>query len=100
MGAAASSLLCGGTGAVTPSSLMATANGSAAPPQQPTASASNPFEIFLESDNLVLRGQGGDMAPAMLSGYVSLYLAESTNIKDITMTLTGKAKVHFQDATR
>jgi len=36
----------------------------------------------------------------MLSGYVSLYLAESTNIKDITMTLTGKAKVHFQDATR
>lgn len=60
----------------------------------------NPLEIFLDSDHLVLRGQGGDMAPAYLSGYVSLWLAESTNIKDITMNLSGKAKVHFSDSSR
>jgi hypothetical protein len=40
------------------------------------------------------------MAPAYLSGYVSLWLAESTNIKDITMSLTGKAKVQFSDSSR
>ncbi|TXT04419.1 uncharacterized protein COLE_07238 [Cutaneotrichosporon oleaginosum] len=56
-------------------------------------SSANPLEIKLDSDHLVLRGQGSDMAPAYLSGYVSLWLAESTNIKDITMSLTGKAKV-------
>lgn len=60
----------------------------------------NPLEILLDSDHLVLRGQGGDMAPAYLSGYVSLWLAESTNIKDITMNLSAKAKVHFSDSSR
>jgi hypothetical protein len=63
-------------------------------------SSANPLEIKLDSDHLVLRGQGGDMAPAYLSGYVSLWLAESTNIKDITMSLTGKAKVQFSDSSR
>lgn len=62
--------------------------------------STNPLEIFLDSDHLVLRGQGGDMAPAYLSGYVSLWLQESTNIKDITMNLSGKAKVHFSDSSR
>ncbi|BEJ02445.1 hypothetical protein CcaverHIS631_0702400 [Cutaneotrichosporon cavernicola] len=62
-------------------------------------SSANPLVIKLDSDHLVLRGQGGDMAPAYLSGYVSLWLAESTNIKDIVMNLSGKAKVHFSDST-
>lgn len=65
-----------------------------------SASPHTPLEIFLDSDDLMLRGQGGDMNPAYLSGYVSLWLAESTNLKDITMQLTGKAKVHFQDASK
>ncbi|KAK4687145.1 arrestin-related trafficking adapter 4/5/7, partial [Tremellales sp. Uapishka_1] len=56
-----------------------------------------PVEILLDSDTLVLRGQGGDMNPAYLSGQIQLSLAESTNIKEITMNLTGKAKVHFSD---
>lgn len=72
----------------------------AVPDSGPSACPGHPLEIFLDSDALVLRGQGGDMAPAYLSGYVSLWLAESTNIKDISMQLTGKAKVHFQDASK
>ena len=56
-----------------------------------------PVEIILDSDHLVMRGQGGDMNPAYLSGHVHLNLQESTNIKEITMNLTGKAKVQFAD---
>lgn len=58
-----------------------------------------PLEIVLDSDNLVLRGQGGDLNPAYLSGHLSLWLNESTNVKDITMNLTGKAKVHYTEAS-
>ncbi|KAL1412376.1 hypothetical protein Q8F55_000121 [Vanrija albida] len=61
--------------------------------------AHQPLEIVLDSDNLVLRGQGGDLNPAYLSGHLSLWLNESTNVKDITMTLTGKAKVHYTEAS-
>lgn len=57
-----------------------------------------PVEIVLDSEHLVMRGQGGDMNPAYLSGRIELNLQESTNIKDITMNLTGKAKVNFSDA--
>jgi len=58
-----------------------------------------PVEIVLDNDRLVMRGQGGDMNPAYLSGRVDLNLAEPTNIKEIQMTLHGKAKVHFSDGT-
>ncbi|WVN90294.1 uncharacterized protein L203_105530 [Cryptococcus depauperatus CBS 7841] len=57
----------------------------------------NTLEIVLDADRLVLRGQGGDMNPAYLSGRVELKLVEATNIKEINMTLTGKAKVQFSD---
>jgi hypothetical protein len=60
---------------------------------------SYPVEIVLDNEHLVLRGQGGDMNPAYLSGHVVLNLSESTNIKEITMNLTGKAKVHFSEGT-
>ncbi|WVQ85465.1 hypothetical protein IAT38_007630 [Cryptococcus sp. DSM 104549] len=53
--------------------------------------------IYLDSDQLVMRGQGGDMNPAYLSGRLELDLVEPTNIKEITMTMTGKAKVQFAD---
>lgn len=58
-----------------------------------------PVEIVLDSEHLVLRGQGGDMNPAYLSGQIVLNLHESTNIKEITMNLTGKAKVHFSEGS-
>jgi hypothetical protein len=57
----------------------------------------SPVEIILDNDNLVFRGQGGDMNPAYLSGRLELNLQESTNIKEINMVLTCKAKVHFSD---
>lgn len=46
-----------------------------------------------------MRGQGGDMNPAYLSGRVELNLAEPTNIKEINMSLDGKAKVQFSEGT-
>ena len=54
-----------------------------------------PVEIILDSEHLVLRGQGGDMNPAYLSGRVEINLSEPTNIKEINMSLHGKAKVQF-----
>jgi hypothetical protein len=56
-----------------------------------------PVEVILDSDRLVLRGQGGDMNPAYLSGRIELNLPESTNIKEINMELQGKAKVQFAE---
>lgn len=65
------------------------------------ASASTaPVEIVLDNDHLVLRGQGGDMNPAYLSGHVSIWLVEPMNIKDITLNLSGKAKVHYSDGSK
>lgn len=57
----------------------------------------SPVEIILDSDVLVMRGQGGDMNPAYLSGRVELNLHESTNIKEINMSLQGKAKIQFSE---
>lgn len=56
-----------------------------------------PVEIILDSDHLVMRGQGGDMNPAYLSGRVDLNLHEPANIKEISMSLTGKAKVGYTE---
>lgn len=64
------------------------------------SSPANPLEIVLDSDHLVLRGQGGEMNSAYLTGYVSLWLDQPTNIKDITMNLSGKAKVQFSDSSK
>ena len=54
-----------------------------------------PVEIILDSHHLVMRGQGGDMSPAYLSGRVDINLTESANIKEISMNLSGQAKVQF-----
>lgn len=56
-----------------------------------------PLEIIIDSDELVLRGAGGDVNPALLSGQVVLNLTEKTNIRELTLRLEGKAKVAFMD---
>ncbi|WWC58551.1 uncharacterized protein I303_101094 [Kwoniella dejecticola CBS 10117] len=57
------------------------------------------IEIILDSDHLVMRGAGGDMNPAYLSGRVELDLPTSINLKELTMHMTGKAKVQFSDGS-
>lgn len=60
----------------------------------------NPVEIALDSDNLILRGQGGEMNSAYLSGCVVLRLPEGINVKDVQLHLTAKAKVQFSDGSK
>ena len=55
------------------------------------------FSIVLDSDQLIMHGQGADMNPAYLSGNVEMSLPESMNLKDVTMQLTCKAKIQFTD---
>lgn len=57
------------------------------------------LEIVLDHEHVILRGAGGDTNPASLSGRVVLHLGESTNVKEITLVLTGKAKVGFSDGS-
>ncbi|WVQ62262.1 uncharacterized protein L199_000401 [Kwoniella botswanensis] len=57
------------------------------------------IEIILDSDHLVMRGAGGDMNPAYLSGRVELDLPHAINLKELTMHMTGKAKVQFSDSS-
>jgi hypothetical protein len=57
------------------------------------------LEIVLDHEHVILRGAGGDTNPASLSGRVVLHLGEPTNIKEITLVLTGKAKVGFSDGS-
>jgi hypothetical protein len=58
-----------------------------------------PLEIQLDNDHLVLRGQGGETNPALLTGQLVLNLSESTNIRELSMRLEGKAKVAFVDTS-
>jgi hypothetical protein len=55
------------------------------------------LDIQLDSDEILLRGAGSDYNPALLSGNVVLNLQESTNIREISMRLEGKAKVVFHE---
>ncbi|WWC86172.1 uncharacterized protein L201_001045 [Kwoniella dendrophila CBS 6074] len=81
----------GGGGLMTPSSSGV---------MTPGGSHHNPhIEIILDSDHLVMRGAGGDMNPAYLSGRVELDLPSSINLKELTMHMTGKAKVQFNDGS-
>ena len=51
------------------------------------------LDIVVNSDTLILRGTGVDVAPALLSGNVVLYLSEATSIKEITLSFRGKARI-------
>lgn len=52
-----------------------------------------PLQIILNSDRLVCRGVAGNLEPALLSGHVVLTLSEATNIRDISLSLIGKARI-------
>jgi hypothetical protein len=54
------------------------------------------LEIIVDQECLYLKGTGTDVAPALLSGQVALYLAESTAIKEITLQFRGKARLPAQ----
>jgi hypothetical protein len=51
------------------------------------------IEVIVDSDPLILRGTGAEVAPALLSGRVVLHLAESTPVKQIILQFRGKAKL-------
>jgi len=83
------SSVAAGSGLGTPSHLGPTAGG-----------ASHSWvEIVLDAEHVVLRGAGGDTNPARLSGRVLLHLVEQTNLKEVTLQLTGKAKVSFGEGS-
>lgn len=92
----------------TPASMGSAASSGFAPVYSPTiqpyhpapGAERNPLEIALDTDNLVLRGQGGEMNSAYLSGCVVLRLPESINVKDVQLHLTAKAKVQFSDGSK
>lgn len=50
------------------------------------------LEIALASENVICRGLGADIEPALLSGQVILKLGEATNIREVTLELVGKVK--------
>ena len=51
------------------------------------------IEVIVDSNPLILRGTGAEVAPALLSGRVVLHLAESTPVKQIILHFRGKAKL-------
>ena len=83
------SSVAAGSGLGTPSHLGPTASGV----------SHSWVEIVLDSEHVVLRGAGGDTNPARLSGRVLLHLVEQTNLKEVTLQLTGKAKVSFGEGS-
>jgi len=51
------------------------------------------LDIQLDSPSIFLKGIGDDVEPAILTGHVTLFLMESTSIKEITLHFRGKARV-------
>jgi hypothetical protein len=47
----------------------------------------------------VFRGIGQDVEGALLSGHVILNLTEATNIREITLQLTGKIRIQLPEGT-
>ncbi|KAG9125048.1 hypothetical protein FRC07_009191 [Ceratobasidium sp. 392] len=58
-----------------------------------------PLEIVLANDDIVFRGVGQDVESALLSGHVVLNLSEATNIREITLQLTGKIRIQLPEGT-
>lgn len=48
-------------------------------------------EIHLDQQCVYLKGVGVDVEPTRISGYVAVYLTESTALKEITLNFKGKA---------
>lgn len=79
-------------------------NPNSAPPSQPTTpsafgemllqdTSNQHVEIQLPNDTIVLRGVGHDVESQLVTGNVVLNLEEATNIREITLSLTGKARL-------
>ncbi|CAE6448465.1 unnamed protein product [Rhizoctonia solani] len=69
-------------------------------PYEPSCSHSPaPLEIVLPSDEIVFRGVGQDVESALLSGHLVLNLTEATNIREITLQLTGKVRIQVHDSS-
>ncbi|BGP32942.1 hypothetical protein JCM10296v2_004728 [Rhodotorula toruloides] len=61
---------------------------------------SEPLEIHLESNDLVLRGFTGDeFEPAVLNGELILNLVHPTDLKEVSLVFTGLAKVAWRDSS-
>ncbi|KAG8729551.1 hypothetical protein FRC12_020894 [Ceratobasidium sp. 428] len=58
-----------------------------------------PLEIVLANDDVVFRGISQDVEDALLSGHVILNLSEATNIREITLQLTGKVRIQLPEGT-
>ncbi|CAE6424911.1 unnamed protein product [Rhizoctonia solani] len=64
-----------------------------------TSHSPAPLEIVLPSDEVTFRGVGQDVESALLSGHLVLNLTEATNIREITLQLTGKVRIQVHDST-
>ncbi|KAG8697114.1 hypothetical protein FRC11_000253 [Ceratobasidium sp. 423] len=69
------------------------------PYEAPGSHSPAPLEIILPSDELVFRGVGQDVESALLSGHLVLNLTEATNIREITLQLTGKVRIQVHDSS-
>ncbi|KAH7339823.1 hypothetical protein B0J17DRAFT_716820 [Rhizoctonia solani] len=71
------------------------------PYEAPTANSHSPapLEIILPSDEIIFRGVGQDVESALLSGHLVLNLTEATNIREITLQLTGKVRIQVHDSS-
>lgn len=48
------------------------------------------LQILIPSDDVVLRSDGQDVQPAVLSGQLILHLSQATDIRDVKLTFVGK----------
>ncbi|CAE7077124.1 unnamed protein product [Rhizoctonia solani] len=62
-------------------------------------SHSQALEIVLPNEEIVFRGVGQDVESALLSGHLVLNLTEATNIREITLQLTGKVRIQVHDSS-
>ncbi|KAF8609014.1 hypothetical protein BDV93DRAFT_519040 [Ceratobasidium sp. AG-I] len=69
------------------------------PVHTPGSHSPAPLEIVLDNDNIIFRGVGQDVEGAMLSGHVILNLTESTNIRELTLHLSGKIGIRQAEST-
>ncbi|KAF7983831.1 hypothetical protein HWV62_19095 [Athelia sp. TMB] len=51
------------------------------------------LDISFHPETVYLKGTGPNVDPTLLTGHVSLYLTESTSIKQITLSFRGKARL-------
>ena len=51
------------------------------------------IDIVLDAPYISLRGTSGTVEPTVLRGHVSLYLAEDTDIREVSLHFRGKARI-------